>query len=152
MIAANRPCGRTEGGRFRVGGILTAAEAEVITSDYHVLIAGRCPARSIQRKQQRLSGSFIKPWRQWCSTRPRLTVTPSDRFPSLLLGDVRNGSKGIKELNPRLNRTALLGNVATSTWGSAEHLRPSLQTRHCSPEAWREVNGGALKEKVFNER
>lgn len=134
-----------------MAGILTAAEAEVIRSDYHVLIAGRCAACSVQRKQQRLSGSFIKPRQRWCSPPPRLTVTPSDRFPSLLLGDVRDGSKGIKELNPRLNRTALLGNVATSTWGSAEHLRPSLQMRRCPAEAWREVNGGrggALKKKV----
>lgn len=137
-----------------MGGILTAAEAEVITSDYRVLIAGRCAACSVQRKQQRLSGSFIKPRRRRCSTPPRLTVTPSDRFPSLLLWDVRNGSKGIKELNPRLNRTALLGNVATSTWGRAEHLRPSLQTRRCTPPGGSEggKRGGGLKEKVSNER
>lgn len=61
------------------------------------------------------------------------------QVPTLLLGDSRDGSKRIKRLNPCLNRSALLWNVATSTQGSAEHLRPILQMR---PEASGKVNWG----------
>lgn len=78
------------------------------------------------------AGSFIKHQLRWCSTTPVLTVTPSDRFPTLLLGDSRDGSKRIKRLNPRLNRSTVLWNVATSTQGSGEHLQSSLQTSWCT--------------------
>lgn len=117
MIAANRPWSRRDSNcsgswRHRIG---------LKCDDYRLLRCFQRPEGSAKA-----AGSFIKHQLRWCSTPPVLTVTPSDRFPTLLLGDSRDGSKRIKRLNPHLNHSTLLWDDATPTQERAEHLQPSL--------------------------